>query len=110
MLGYLWGVGRQERHQRLTDSYGRAPWSSGVRTLAEWRRNAGGALGAPGVLQESLVSGHLVLVLGLSKLDPDGSDDSSSGSSVHSQRSIGKPKKIKKIKQWTDRGKTPGQQ
>jgi len=34
------------------------------------------------------------------------SDDSSSRSSVHSQRSIGKPKKIKKIQKRTDRGKT----
>jgi len=43
----------------------------GRRTLAEWRRNAGGALGAPGVLQESLASGRLVLALGLSKIVPD---------------------------------------
>jgi len=39
--------------------------------LGEWRRNAGGALGAPGVLQESLASGRLVLALGLSKIVPD---------------------------------------
>jgi len=41
------------------------------RTLAEWRRKAGGALGAPGVLQESLVSGRLVLALGLLIIVPD---------------------------------------
>jgi len=39
--------------------------------LGEWRRKAGGALGAPGVLQESLASGRLVLALGLSKIVPD---------------------------------------
>jgi len=38
------------------------------------------------------------------------SDISSSGSSVHSQRSIRKPRKVKKIKKQTDRGKTPEQQ
>jgi len=47
--------------------------------------------------------------------DDDGYDSSSSSgssssrSSVHSQRCIGKPKKIKKIKKWADRGKTPDQ-
>jgi len=47
--------------------------------------------------------------------DDDGYDNSSSSgssssrSSVHSQRSICKPKKIKKIKKWIDRGKTPEQ-
>jgi len=48
---------------------GRRP--ANCRTLAEWRRNAGGALGAPGALQESLASGRLVLALGLSKIVPD---------------------------------------
>jgi len=38
------------------------------RTLAEWRRNARGAVGAPGVLQELLASGRLALVLGLLKI------------------------------------------
>jgi len=37
-------------------------------------------------------------------------DTSSSRSSVLSQRSICKPKKVKKIKKWTDCGKTPEQQ
>ena len=92
MLVYLWGVGHQERQQRQTDSYGRTPWSgsvwaspgalgrlrraarrwrNGAGTLAEWCRNAGGALGGPGVLQESLASGRLVLALGLSKIVAD---------------------------------------
>jgi len=59
--------------------------------------------------------------LGLGTIEGGGDDDgydsssssgsSSSGSSVHSHRSIHKPKKkVKKIKKWTDRGKTPEQQ
>ena len=43
----------------------------GCRTLAEWHRNTGGPLGAPGVLQDSLGSGPLVLASGLSKIVPD---------------------------------------
>jgi len=48
--------------------------------------------------------------------DDDGYDSSSSSgssssrSSVHSHRSIHKPKKVKKIKKRTDNGKTPEQQ
>jgi len=48
--------------------------------------------------------------------DDDGYDSrsssgsSSSASSVYSHRSIGKPKKVKKIKKRTDRGKTSEQQ
>ena len=38
------------------------------------------------------------------------SSSSTRGSSVHSQRSIRKPNKIKKIQNRTDRGKTPEQQ
>jgi len=50
MLVYLWGVGRQERQQRQTDSYGRAPWSGALGRL--WRaarrwRNGAGTLAAP---------------------------------------------------------------
>jgi len=45
MLVYLWGVGCQERQQRQSDSYGCAPYSSGVRTspsaLRRLRRGAG---------------------------------------------------------------------
>ena len=63
MLVYLWGVGRQERQQRQTESYGREPWSGGVRT-------------SPGVLQESLASGRLVLALGISKIVSDVSHNS----------------------------------
>jgi len=40
MVVYLWGGGRQERQQRQTDSYGRAPWGGGVRASP-------GALGRP---------------------------------------------------------------
>jgi len=39
-----------------------------------------------------------------------GSGSSSSGSSVYSQRSICKLKKVKKNKKWTDHSKTPEQQ
>jgi len=45
MLVYLWGVGRQERQQKQTNRYGRAPWSGGVLTspgaLGRLQREAG---------------------------------------------------------------------
>jgi len=48
--------------------------------------------------------------------DDDGYDNSpssgssSNGSLIHSHRRISKAKKVKKIKKWTDRGKTPEKQ